>query len=43
VREGGSNGGCYCTVVIEEGLRWVRVGEKNMEREGRGFKMCQNL
>jgi len=23
------NGGCYCTVVIEEGLRWVRVGEEH--------------
>jgi len=29
VREGGSNGGCCCTVVIEEGLRWVRVGEEH--------------
>jgi len=28
VREGESNGGC-CTVVIEEGLRWVRVGEEH--------------
>jgi len=26
VREGGSNGGCCCTVVIEEGLRWMRAG-----------------
>jgi len=29
VREGGSNGGCCCTLVIEEGLRWVRVGEEH--------------
>jgi len=29
MRKGVSNGGCCCTVVIEEGLRWVRVGEEH--------------
>jgi len=39
VREGGSNGGCCCTVVIEEGLRWVRVGEEH----GAWRKRVQNV
>jgi len=31
VREGASNGGGCCSVVIEEGLRWMKVGEEHGE------------